>query len=100
METFRYWLTLKRTLTEPKPFLAYKSDSPKGEEWQFSDEADDTRYKYASLINVKNLPDAFTKSIEGDFPDAPDPVLTELRDAKSLARVFLRLSMRDGNVFP
>src|SRR6266571_5876274 len=38
---------------ENKPFLAYKSDSPKGEEWQFSDEADDTRYKYASLINVK-----------------------------------------------
>src|SRR5207237_395312 len=26
-----------------KPFLAYKSDSPKGEEWQFCDEADDTR---------------------------------------------------------
>jgi len=85
---------------ESKPFLSYKNDSPKGEEWQFSDEADDTRFKYASIINVKNLPDAFAKSIEGDFPDAPDPVLTELQDAKSLARVLLTLSMRDGNVFP
>jgi hypothetical protein len=83
-----------------KPFLAYKSDSPKGEEWQFCDEADDTRFKYASVIDVKNLPDAFAKSIEGDFPDAPDPVLTELQDTKSLARVLLTLSMRDGNVFP
>ena len=83
-----------------KPFLAYKSDSPKGEEWQFCDEADDTRFKYASVIDVKSLPDAFVKSIEGDFPDAPDPVLTELQDTKSLARVLLTLSMRDGNVFP
>src|SRR5207249_2047950 len=40
-----------------KPFLAYKSDSPKGEEWQFCDEADDTRFKYASIIDVKSLPD-------------------------------------------
>jgi len=83
-----------------KPFLAYKSDSPKGEEWQFCDEADDTRFKYASVIDVKSLPDPFVKSIEGDFPDAPDPVLTELQDTKSLARVLLTLSMRDGNVFP
>ena len=84
----------------PKPFLAYKSDSPKGEGWQFCDEADDTRFKYASVIDVKSLPDLFVKSIEGDFPDAPDPVLTELQDTKSLARVLLTLSMRDGNVFP
>jgi len=83
-----------------KPFLAYKSDSPKGEEWQFCDEADDPRFKYASLIDVKNIPDVFVKSIEGDFPDAPDPLLTELKDEKSLARVLLTLSMRDGNVFP
>jgi len=46
------------------------------------------------------LPDPFVKSIEGDFPDAPDPVLTELQDTKSLARVLLTLSMRDGNIFP
>ena len=83
-----------------KPFLAYKSDSPKGEEWQFSDEADDSRFRYASIIDVKNLPGAFVKSIEGDFPDAPEPVLTELQDTKSLARALLTLSMRDGNVFP
>jgi hypothetical protein len=79
--------------------LPTRATPPKGE-WQFSDEADDTRFKYASIINVKNLPDAFAKSIEGDFPDAPDPLLTELQDAKSLARALLTLSMRDGNVFP
>ena len=83
-----------------KPFLAYKSDSPKGEEWQFCDEADDIRVKYASVIDVKNLPEAFARSIDGDFPDAPDPVMTELQDTKSLARVLLTLSARDGNVFP
>src|SRR5689334_19242936 len=65
---------------ENKPFLAYKSDSPKGEECQFSDEADDTRFKYASIINVRTLPDAFVKSIEGEFPDSPNPVLIELQD--------------------
>src|SRR3989454_5292969 len=30
-----------------KPFLAYKRDSPKGGEWQFCDEADDSRFQYA-----------------------------------------------------
>ena len=83
-----------------KPFLGYKSDSPKGEEWQFLDEADDSRFRYASIIDVKNLPSAFQKSLDGEFPDAPDPVMTELQDTKSLARVLLTLSMRDGNVFP
>src|SRR5260370_12919717 len=59
---------------ENKPFLAYKSDSPKGEEWQFSDEDEDTRFKSASIINVKNLPHLFSNILEGDFPVAPDPV--------------------------
>ena len=82
-----------------KPFLAYKSDSPKGEEWQFCDEADDTRFKYASVIDVKSLPDPFVKSIEGDFPDAPDPVLTELQDTKSLAGFYSRFHCETGTSF-
>jgi hypothetical protein len=37
----------------PKAFLAYRSDSMKGEEWMFTDDADDTRYRYASFIELK-----------------------------------------------
>ncbi|HZD11985.1 MAG TPA: hypothetical protein VE177_00495 [Candidatus Binatus sp.] len=83
-----------------KPFLAYRSNGPKGEEWVFTDDADDTRFKYASTIRVKNVPEAFKKSLEGIFPHPPEPVLTEVEDLNSLARVLLTLSIREGTVFP
>ena len=83
-----------------KPFLAYRINSPKGEEWTFTDDADDTRYKYASTVKVKNIPDAFRMSLEGAFPKPPDPVIAEVEDLTSLARVLLTLSMREGTVFP
>ncbi len=83
-----------------KPFLAYRINSPKGEEWTFTDDADDTRYKYASTVKVKKIPDAFRMSLEGTFPKPPDPVVTEVEDLTSLARVLLTLSMREGTVFP
>ena len=35
-----------------KPFLAYRSDGPKGEEWLFTEDADDPKYKYLSLIHI------------------------------------------------
>ncbi len=83
-----------------KPFLAYRINAPKGEDWTFTDDADDTRYKYASTIKVKNIPDAFRMSLEGAFPKPPDPVIAEVEDLTSLARVLLTLSMREGTVFP
>ncbi len=83
-----------------KPFLAYRSNAPKGEEWMFSDDADDTRFKYASTIRVKNVPEAFRRSLEGVFPKPADPIVTEVDDLTSLARVLLTLSIREGTVFP
>ena len=83
-----------------KPFLAYRSNGPKGEEYNFAEDADDTRFKYASTIRVKNIPEAFRKSLEGIFPKPADPVVTEVDDLTSLARVLLTLSIREGTVFP
>jgi hypothetical protein len=103
---YMYWkgdipiLAYTETDGSKKPFLAYRINSPKGEEWTFTEDADDTRYKYASTVKVKNIPDAFRMSLEGSFPKPPDPVVTEVEDLTSLARVLLTLSMREGTVFP
>jgi hypothetical protein len=84
----------------PKPFLAYRSDSPKGEEWMFSEDAGDTRYRYGSFVELKNVPGPFIDALEGKFPDIPHPMLAEVKDVKSIARILLPLSLREGTLFP
>jgi hypothetical protein len=84
----------------PKAFLAYRSDSPKGEEWAFSDEAGDTRFRYGSFVELKNVPDAFAESLEGQFPDIAHPMLAEVENMQSIARILLPLSLREGTLFP
>jgi hypothetical protein len=84
----------------PKPFLAYRSDSTKGEEWMFSDEAGDTRFRYASFVDLKGVPEAFSESLEGKFPDVAIPLLAEVEDVRSIARILLPLSLREGTLFP
>src|SRR5207245_10927858 len=82
-----------------KPFLAYRINAPKGEEWIFADDADDTRYKYASTIKVKNVPDAFKRSLEGILQKPPDPVVAVLEELTSLARVLLTMLIRTWSSF-
>jgi hypothetical protein len=84
----------------PKPFLAYRSDSAKGEEWMFSDEVGDTRFRYASFVELTGVPEAFRESLEGKFPDIPSPLLAEVEDLRSIARILLPLSLREGTLFP
>jgi hypothetical protein len=84
----------------PKPFLAYRSDSPKGEEWMYTDEAGDTRFRYASFVELKTMPEAFAESLDGKFPELSHPMLAEVDDLKSIARILLPLSLREGTLFP
>lgn len=84
----------------PKAFLAYRSDSPKGEEWMFTDDIGDTRFRYASFVELKSVPDAFIQSLEGKFPEIPRPMMAEVKDLKSIARILLPLSLREGTLFP
>jgi hypothetical protein len=84
----------------PKAFLAYRSDSLKGEEWMYTDEAGDTRFRYASFAELKSIPDAFVQSLEGKFPEIPKPMLAEVEDIKSITRILLPLSLREGTLFP
>ncbi len=84
----------------PKPFLAYRSDAAKGEEWMYTDEAGDTRFRYASFVELKSTPEAFAKSLEGKFPEVAYPMLAEVSDLKSIARILLPLSLREGTLFP
>jgi hypothetical protein len=85
---------------KPKPFLAYKSDSQRGEEVVFSEDADDTRYKYGSFIEVKKTPKAFEDSLEGIYPTPQEPMLTEVVSLSSIVRILLPLSFREGTIFP
>lgn len=84
----------------PKAFLAYRSDSPKGEEWMFTEDAGDTRFRYASFVELKTIPEAFSESLEGSFPDVSHPLLAEVEDIRSIARILLPLSLREGTLFP
>jgi len=84
----------------PKPFLAYKSDSAKGEEWMFTNDADDARYKYASFIEVKDPPAAFKECLGGEYPTPAEPMLAEVENANSIVRILLPLSLKEGTVFP
>ncbi len=84
----------------PKPFLAYKSDSPKGEEVVFCDDVDDTRYKYGSFIEVKKVPKVFRDSLNGEYPSPAEPLLTEVENLNSIVRILLPLSFREGTIFP
>lgn len=85
---------------EPKPFLAYRSDSVKGEEHIFTSDADDTRYKYASFINLKSLPKPFMDALDGEYPDPAEPMLAEVQNLESIIRILVPLSLREGTVFP
>lgn len=84
----------------PKAFLAYRSDSLKGEEWAFTEDAGDTRFRYASFVELKKTPDAFLEALEGKCPPLPSPMLAEVEDLKSIARILLPLSLREGTLFP
>jgi len=86
--------------TPPKAFLAYRSDSVKGEEWAFTDDVDDTRFRYASFVELKTVPEAFAESLDGNSPDLPPPMLAEVEGLKSIARILLPLSLREGTLFP
>ncbi len=103
---YMYWdgdlpiLAYTTSEAPPKAFLAYRSDSLKGEEWMFTNEVGDTRFRYASFVELKTIPDAFTESLEGKFPDVSLPMLAEVQDIKSIARILLPLSLREGTLFP
>src|SRR5208282_3456559 len=84
----------------PQPFLAYRSDSVKGDEWMFSEDAGDTRYRYGSFAALKHVPDAFVQALEGNFPEISPPMLAQVEDLKSIARILLPLSLREGTLFP
>ncbi len=83
-----------------KPFLAYKSNAISGEEYKFTDSADDPRYAYGSFIEIKEMPDLFQRSLDGNFPIPKEPLLVEVEDMASLIRILLPLSMREDAIFP
>ena len=66
----------------------------------FTEDAGDTRYRYASFVELKKTPDAFIEALNGKFPPLPPPMLAEVEDLKSIARILLPLSLREGTLFP
>jgi len=38
--------------------------------------------------------------LNGKFPSLPEPMLAEVEDMKSIARILLPLSLREGTLFP
>ncbi|MEM2982653.1 MAG: hypothetical protein QXH17_05765 [Candidatus Bathyarchaeia archaeon] len=83
-----------------KPFLAYRSDGPYGEEYFYTSDVDDTRYRYASIVSIKDTPDLFKESLANHYPKMPKPIMMEVENLASIVRVLIPLSVREGTAFP
>lgn len=83
-----------------KPFLAYKSDSVKGEEFFFASDMEDAKYKYASFIELETAPEPFLRGIDGDYTAPPSPMLARVKNINSIIRILFPLSIREGTIFP
>lgn len=83
-----------------KPFIAYRSDKPNGEEFIYTDTFDDARYRYASIIDFKRTPDLFLRALNGDFSQPEKPLMMEVKDLTSLLRTLVPLSIRESISFP
>ncbi len=57
-------------------------------------------FRYASFIELKSVPEPFAESLDGKSPDLPPPMLAEVEGLKSIARILLPLSLREGTLFP
>jgi len=103
---YMYWigdlpiLAYVETDKAVKPFLAYKSDLAKGEEWLFTNDTDDAKYKYAFILDLKDVPEAFKKSLKGEYENPQPPMLSEVENINSIMRVLLAISIKEGVVFP
>ena len=83
----------------PDPFLAYTSNGPKGEDVLFTKDMDDTRYRYAPLIDLTCAPNFLAESIKEKPKPSVGLVSTKLSGEESLARTLLFLSL-DEPTFP
>jgi hypothetical protein len=51
-------------------------------------------------VELKKIPDAFVEALRGKFPEISPPMLAEVEDIKSIVRILLPLSLREGTLFP
>lgn len=87
-------------LKKLKPFLAYRSDSPRGEEVKFLDSMDDPKYKYASVIEFERCPELFLNALKRKHPMIPPPLKVLVKDGNSIMRLLLTITLREGTNFP
>jgi hypothetical protein len=83
-----------------KPFLAYRSDAPTGEETRFLACMDDPKYKYASLIELEECPEPFSKALEERIEPLHPPLRVLVKDGRSIMRLLLAITLREGTNFP
>ncbi len=80
-------------------FLAYKCDLEK-EEYMFANNIDDTRYYYAPIIKLKDVPKIFKEALEKKHFSFEKPLAMELDSLYSLSRLLYLISMKEFTSFP
>jgi hypothetical protein len=83
-----------------KPFLAYRSESPGGEQFSLTSEVEDPKFRYAPLLHLEEPPEIIAKSLRGEVKETREPLLVKVKGINSLARVLLALASRMSVVFP
>lgn len=83
-----------------KPFLAYRSDSPGGEQFFLTSELEDPKFRYAPLLDLEEPPELITRSLTAETRVTQRPLLARVKSINSLTRMLLALASRMSVIFP
>lgn len=102
---YMYWrgdiplFTYIWTKKAPEPFLAYRSEAEK-EEAFFTNNIEDPKYIYSPLIDLKEPPSILTECLDGKWPSPQKPLVVELNDLSSVARLLFLITSKEYTAFP
>jgi hypothetical protein len=91
---------LKMNEDNNEPFLAYRSDSTKGEEYKFTWDMDDRKFHYAVIVTFENCPPILQNSLRGIYDRPPPFIISSVKDAITLMRTLLITTMREEATYP
>ena len=91
---------LKVSEDKKEPFLAYRSDSTKGEEYKFTWDIDDRKYNYAAIVTLEDCPPIVQNSLRGIYDRPPPFIISSVKDTATLMRTLLITTIREEATYP
>lgn len=83
-----------------KPFLAYRSESLGGEQFQLTSELEDPKFRYAPILHLEETPELIARSLTAEVKETRKPLTVKLKSVNSLTRLLLAMASRMPAVLP